>query len=114
MKKLIVFICFVAIAFTSVAQEKKKTETIQIKTSSVCGMCKMTLEKAMAYEKGVKKSNLTVADQMLTVDYDPKKTSPEKIRNAVAKAGYDADAVQADPKAYDRLPGCCKKDNPVH
>jgi copper chaperone CopZ len=95
------------------AQATKKEnniETITIKTSAVCDMCKETLEKAMAYERGVKTSSLDVATKVLTVTFDSKKTTPEKIRMAVTKAGYDADDMKADARAYDNLNACCKKD----
>lgn len=87
------------------------TVTINIKTSAVCEMCKETLEKAMAYEKGVKNSELNVDTKMLTVTYDAKKTHAAKIKVAVTKAGYDADELHADAKAYERLHSCCKKDS---
>lgn len=85
------------------------TETIKIKTSSQCEMCKETIEKGMAYEKGVKKAVLDVETSILTVEYNPKKTNPDLIKKAVAATGYDADEVPADKEAYDNLHGCCKK-----
>jgi copper chaperone CopZ len=90
------------------AQSNKNTE-IKIKTSAVCGMCKEKIEGALAYEKGVKKSELNMEDMVLTVTYNPSKTDPDKIRQVISKAGYDADDVLADPTAYTSLPGCCKK-----
>lgn len=89
---------------------KNNIQTIRIKTSAVCDMCKETLEKAMAYEKGVKESNLDVESKILTVKYDAKKTSADKIKKAITLAGYDADELMADAKAYERLNACCKKD----
>ena len=38
------------------AQKSNNTDTVKIKTSAQCNMCKQRLEKAMAYEKGVKSS----------------------------------------------------------
>lgn len=94
------------------AQEKNKnSETITIKTSAVCDMCKHTLEKTMAYEKGVKKSELNVESKIFTITFNPQKTNIEKIKNAINKAGYDADDSPADPKAYENLHACCKKDS---
>jgi copper chaperone CopZ len=115
MKNLIIILSVFTLGFAAKAQQKDSStanglQTITIKTSAVCDMCKETLEKAMAYEKGVKESNLNVETKILTVKYDPKKTSPEKIKLAVTKAGYDADELQADAKAYDNLNSCCKKD----
>lgn len=97
-------------AADSLTYTKDGYAVAKIKTSAVCDMCKETLEKAMAYEKGVKESSLDVDSKVLTVKFDPKKTSLEKIRMAVVKTGYDADGILADEKAYDNLDACCKKD----
>lgn len=113
---LSIFVFAVMTISSNVVYGQSKTDsltgpqTLQIKTSAVCDMCKETLEKAMAYEKGVKESNLDVDSKMLKVVFDPKKTTPEKIRLAVSKTGYDADSIPADPKAYEQLNPCCKKD----
>jgi copper chaperone CopZ len=82
---------------------------IKIKTSATCDMCKETIEKNLAFEKGIKKSVLDVDTKIVTVTYNAEKTSPEKIRQAISKIGYDADEVPADPKAYKKLDDCCKK-----
>ena len=86
-----------------------KYETVKIKTSSQCDMCKETIEKQMAFEKGVKSAVLDVESSVLTVTYNPKKTNPDLIRKAVTEAGYDADDLPAVQKAYDNLHECCKK-----
>jgi len=93
---------------------KKGTGMVQFKTSAVCDMCKSRLEKSLAYEKGVQAANLDVPSKVLTVTYNPAKTTPEVLRTAVQKTGYDADAVTADARAYDRLPDCCKKTAAAH
>lgn len=93
---------------TATAQDPKTT-TIEIKTSAQCSMCKETIEKAMAFEKGVVKANLDVETKVLSVTYKTAKTSPETIRKAVSAVGYDADDVKADEKAYSKLADCCKK-----
>lgn len=94
---------------SSYSQEKKKKETVTILTSAQCDMCKERVEKVLAYTKGVKKSRLDVNTKSITVVYNPDKITPEKIREIIAKTGYDADTVAADKDAYDKLPGCCKK-----
>jgi periplasmic mercuric ion binding protein len=95
----------------SFIQTKPTSKYVEIKinVSSQCETCKETLEKAMAYEKGVKSAVLDVATHTFTVVYDSNKTSPDTIRKAISKVGYDADNVPADPKAYEKLPKCCKK-----
>ncbi len=116
--KVIVAIIAIMAMFAqqSVAQDKKasKYEVIKIKTSSKCGMCKDAIEKAMAYTKGVKSSDLDLKSQIITVTYNPKKTTAKKIRTAISKSGYDADDVKAEEKAYKKLPACCKKDAKAH
>jgi periplasmic mercuric ion binding protein len=94
------------------ASTKNNIQTIVIKTSAVCEMCKDRIEKAMAYEKGVKSSSLVVDTKLLTVTFDTRKTSIDKIKKSVSQAGYDADEILADPKAYENLDACCKKDVP--
>lgn len=111
---LIVALILLQVSTIKAQETKKKSEEITIKTSAVCSMCKQNIEKAMAYEKGVKSSNLDVKSQTLMVKYNPKKTSPEKIKKAISMTGYDADDVPADPKAYEGLNACCKKDKGVH
>jgi mercuric ion binding protein len=86
-----------------------KFDTIKIKTSSQCDECKVRIEEAMAFEKGVKTAVLDVETKILAVTYKKSKTSPEKIRKAISKVGYDADDVAADKKAYAKLDACCKK-----
>lgn len=98
-----------AMTTNSVKAQDATTAELKVKTSAVCGMCKETIEKFMAFEKGIKKSSLDVDSKILTVTYNPQKTTPEKIRLAVSKSGYDADDVKADEKAYKKLDGCCKK-----
>lgn len=91
------------------AQESATTAEIKIKTSATCDMCKETIEKNLAFEKGIKRSVLDVSTKVVTVTYNPQKTTPEKIRVAISKIGYDADDVPADAKAYKKLDDCCKK-----
>jgi copper chaperone CopZ len=91
------------------AQEVIKNAEVKIKTSAVCEMCKETLEKNLAFEKGIKKSVLDVDSKIITVTYNPQKISPDQIRKAIAKTGYDADDVPAVKKAHDKLDDCCKK-----
>ena len=87
----------------------QSTAEIKIKTSATCDMCKETIEKNLAFEKGIKESVLDVNSKIVTVTYNPEKTSPEKIRLAISKIGYDADDVPADPKGFKKLDECCKK-----
>ena len=109
-----IIISMIALFAIVKVQAQETSAEIKIKVSSVCGMCKSTIEKGLAFEKGVKRSDLKVSESTITVIYNPKKTTPEKIRLAISNIGYDADEVKANPKAYDKLDACCKKDQPIH
>ncbi|MES2734277.1 MAG: heavy metal-associated domain-containing protein [Bacteroidota bacterium] len=106
----LVMVC--TIAFSASAQ--KKQEEVKIKTSAICKMCKATIERQLAFTKGVEKADLDVATKVVTVAYNPKKTTVEKIKKAINESGYDADESPADPKAYNKLEECCKKDQAMH
>ncbi len=99
-----------AIALTSTFQEAQaQNDTLRIQTSAVCGTCKETIEHDLGFVKGIESSELVVKTKELTVIYDPKKIEANQIRVEVTKIGYDADSLKADPKAFKRLPDCCKK-----
>jgi copper chaperone CopZ len=88
----------------------KKTETVSIKSSTVCGMCETAIEGNLIYERGVKKVEVDLATATVMVTYDPRKTDPAHLRTALTKLGYAADDQPADAKAYAKLPGCCQKE----
>lgn len=87
----------------------KKTETVTIKSSTVCGMCETTIESNLIYEKGVQKVDVDLATSTVVVTYSPRKTDAATLRNALNKLGYAADEQPADAKAFAKLPGCCQK-----
>ncbi len=108
---LLLMMLFVA----ALAQEKDdKTETVSMKTSAVCGMCKERLEKNLAFEKGVKAVSLDEETKVITIVFKKGKNTKEKLQKAITKLGYDADDLPADKKAHDRLPACCQKGNEPH
>jgi mercuric ion binding protein len=45
----------------------------------------------------------------ITVIYNPNRVDLQTIKTAISKLGYDADEIKADPIAYEKLDGCCKK-----
>src|SRR3954468_587121 len=114
MKKLKSILLFSVVAMLVIVSKNVNAQNaanaeIKIKTSAICDMCKETIEKNLAFEKGVKKSVLDVDTKIVTVTYNPSKTNPDKIRKAISKIGYDADDIPADPKGYKKLDDCCKK-----
>ena len=94
----------------SAQAQNNKLDSLVIRTSAVCDMCEETIESNLIYEKGVKSVDLDLATSEVKVDYDPRKTSPDKIRTALTKLGYYADDLPGDEKAYRDLPDCCQKE----
>lgn len=94
--------------------KKKKTETVKIQTSAICGDCKVRLEKNLAFEKGVRAVELDEKTKIITITYKTGKNSKESLKEAITKIGYDADEMAADQEAHDKLPDCCQKGNVPH
>lgn len=110
--KMLILLISMSLSISNLlAQTKTEEKKIEIKTSAICGMCKSTIEKKLSMEAGVTSSKLDVKTKIVTVTFDPTKTSLEKIKKAITMAGYDADDMPADTKAYEKLHECCKKDS---
>lgn len=95
--------------FASVTLRDDKDKEVKIKTSAICGMCKARIERNLAFEKGVKASDLDVKTKIVTIKYNPDKTDVAKLKANISKTGYDAEEVPADEAGYNKLPSCCKK-----
>ena len=100
----------IAAASVAVFATAAFAETVEIKCPTmVCGNCCGTVTKAAKSVKGVTDVKADLENKKVTVTYNSKESLIGKSEKAIAKAGYQADDVKADPKAYDALPGCCKK-----
>lgn len=111
-------IFYFLLLFTSItgnAQETKKNQKAIIKTAIYCDHCKecktcgKNFQANMLKIKGLKMYELDEKKMTITVYYNPQKTNLQTIKTAISKLGYDADDVNADTKAYEKLDGCCKK-----
>ncbi|GAB4034531.1 heavy-metal-associated domain-containing protein [Spirosoma jeollabukense] len=96
-------------SFASAPTRDDKEKEVKIKTSAICGMCKARIERNLAFEKGVKESDLDVKTKVVTIKYNPAKTDVAKLKANISKTGYDAEEVPADEAGYNKLPSCCKK-----
>ncbi len=96
------------------AQDQGNSADLKVKSSVMCGSCKARVEKNMAYVKGVKAVSVDLPTKEIAITYNPKKTTPEELKTAITKIGYDADGLPADSVAYSKLPACCKKDAAPH
>lgn len=94
----------------NVAFAQKSIETVEIQTSAVCDMCKETIEKQLAFTKGVTAAELDVKTAIVTVSYRTKRTTIDAIRAAINEIGYEADNSKPTKEAYDNLHHCCQKE----
>ena len=103
---LVVFFLVGIISATS-AQTAAGEQTISFKVYGVCDDCKERIEKAAMDSKGVKKAEWDKQSNVLALVGSAKMTK-ENVATCVAKAGYKSDVMEADPKGYAKLPGCCQ------
>jgi cation transport ATPase len=109
MKKLF-FLLVTGVMITAAAHAQQKAlQTLRIKTSVECDMCKKRIESYFKREPAVDYVNVNYHNKIVTVRYYPTRTNPPYIRYAIANLGYDADTVKANPDFYAELPACCKK-----
>ena len=94
------------------AQEKKATLVVKTPTtcnhSKVCETCGGKLETELYFVRGIKIVEYNEEAETTTIVYKPKQITPEKIRQEIAKLGFDADDVKADPAGYAKRDNCCK------
>ncbi|MBL7923306.1 MAG: hypothetical protein JNL88_03820 [Bacteroidia bacterium] len=112
-KYLFLFILLMSTEISS-AQENDR-QTLLIKTQVYCDHCQVCescggrMAKEMPYIKGLISYAYIDSSMHFSVTFNPKKTSPEKIRQAIARIGYDADEVKADSRAWAKFDECCLK-----
>jgi hypothetical protein len=82
-----------------------KTETLKV--WGKCAMCKTRIEK-IALASSVTSADWNVKTKVLTIVYEPNRSSMDYISGKLAKAGHDTGLKSAKDKAYDALPDCCK------
>lgn len=84
---------------------KQKTETFKVWGN--CEMCKNRIEKAVKAE-GAATADWSTKTKLLTVTFDPAKTSVDAFSKKLAAVGHDTEKYKADDKAYHALDDCCQ------
>jgi copper chaperone CopZ len=99
-------------AWAQETNESKSENFSQIVTIEVptikCGSCVKTVSDAVKKLNGVNEVKVDKKSKTATVHYDGTKIKQSDIELAISKAGYDANEVKRDTKAYDSLDDCCK------
>ena len=124
MKKIIAILTLVIFCCTAMAQhcgnatakcnegpklEVKGAETIVIQTNAYSAKSDEIFRENLPHLiKGLKDHKYDEKTYKIAIAYDPKKTTPDAIRAAIAKLGFNADEVKANEQARAKLPTECK------
>lgn len=104
MKNKLFILMALLIGFTSIyAQNKESAKPKEAKTEKVTyhipnmhgDHCKQIIEKKIPFEKGVKDLVFDLKEQILTIVYQPQRTTPENLKSALEKMGYEVKSVGA-------------------
>jgi Copper chaperone len=104
MKKILVVMCCMlfAIAMVSAQDSKKKDkkQTTKFLVESIsCDNCIKSIEKNIAFEKGVTDIKCELKTKTVEVTYNTDKSSDEKLIAAFKKINRDAVVVKDDKKS---------------
>ena len=72
--------------------------TVVFNVTMDCHSCQQKIEKNIAFEKGVKALDVSLQKQTVQVTYDTRKTTVEKLQEAIKKLGYEAKVQQDETK----------------
>src|SRR5690348_1731291 len=102
--KYIFILCCVMSALNTVAQTDT---TVTFKVYGVCATyCKPRIETA-SKGKGVVSAVWNADTKMLTLVYEPSKTTIDKVQKRILDAGHDVENKKAKDIIYKSLPPCC-------
>ena len=90
-----------------VALDPSKLVNKEIMVAGNCEQCRARIENAAQRLNGVGTASWNVDSKLLSLSFDPSRTSLEKIEKSVANSGHDTHGHRAKDKVYDKLPQCC-------
>lgn len=94
---------------------KKESAEISVKKENQfyvrgnCGSCKSRIEKA-AKAAGANSAAWDADTQIVTLDFNPAKTSADDILKKIAEVGHDNEKYTTKDETYKNLPDCCLYD----
>lgn len=86
MKKLIIALFTLAFAGSVMAQSKEEKVTFYVNFH--CEMCIKKVDKNIPFEKGVKDLKTDLKGKSIVITYNPKQTTPAKLRTALEKLDF--------------------------
>ena len=100
------FICLFISTAAKSQTSNTKTNSASFKVMGVCEMCKKRIEKALK-TKGVETADWDIDTKMLSVVFDKKRITMDKIHLRLSDAGHDTELKQSKESTYKALPDCC-------
>ena len=94
MKKIVVALMLAAVS--SVYAKELKEFVVTTDPQMVCHNCEAKIKGNMRFEKGVKKVETDLDNQIVTITYDAEKTDEKKLAEAFRKLKYDVRKVTVD------------------
>lgn len=77
-----------------------------------CSSCKARIETA-AKDAGATSAEWNAEKQSVILNFDPSKTSADKILQKIAEVGHDNEKYKSSDRVYKALPGCCLYDRDI-
>ena len=93
MRKLLIAVLF-ALPFVALAAPPK-TVTLDVQNMT-CGLCPITVKKALSKVKGVTKAEVSFEHKQAVVTFEDTQTSAGKLIEATTNAGYPSTLVETE------------------
>jgi len=107
LKYIICYICLFISSYTFAQADQKINFTdTTFKVFGACEMCKSRIEDALKL-KGITKAIWDVDSKLLSIQFDAKKITLDKIENTIVAIGHDLVNKKAKDYIYQDLPDCC-------
>jgi mercuric ion binding protein len=103
----LVWITALAVGVMSCRSQDIRTKTIRV-PQMTNDHCAEIVKAAASRAEGVLPDGVTTGAQTVTVTYDSMRTALKNLEFTIAKAGFDANEIPADPQARAALPADCK------
>ena len=87
MKKIILAIF--AFALTSSVMAQNRNETVTFFLNYHCSSCIRVIERNLPHERGVTNFRIDMPGKSIEVTYNPRRTNPNNIRQALQRLGFE-------------------------
>lgn len=95
MKKILLFFFLILFTNTNLFSQEIVLKKAVIKVNELnCKMCVVSVERELRKIKGIKRYDISLDNETVTVRYDAKEVSVEDIIKAIEKTGYDAEEIK--------------------